>query len=312
MSIFPKLVIDKILKYDRKTKLSILSNNNDLSLDEVFPEYIMDKVRNYRNKVDVIYYFLEIFKNWFDDDELRSYMLWMITMIYKEKLKKRVFIMNGTGCNGRSQFLNLLKTLLGDEYVSVAGQGILNADPLLRRGIIDKKVIYSNDGIDKGLVYTILSNDKIVCRELYKSPKEFVPEFNYFCVNNNSRIIETGNIHEAIRFVRCAFDKTKNHAIPIPFKIRFVTDKNKKLKENEKYSDLKNLLYSLYNKDDVYVYKIREYLELCYKCYESMIYEDCMNLYKKYDKLPKLVREAFEDAIEAYKKDYQNHPDLLD
>lgn len=111
-----------------------------------------------------------------------------------------VFFLYGTGRNGKSTFLDVLREILG-EYVSNiqpetimvkngAGNGI-NSDIARLKGARMVTTVEPNEGvrINEGLIKQLTGDDAVTARKLYGNEFEFKPEFKLWMATNHKPII---------------------------------------------------------------------------------------------------------------------------
>lgn len=111
-----------------------------------------------------------------------------------------VFFLYGTGRNGKSTFLDVLREILG-EYVSNiqpetimvkngSGNGI-NSDIARLKGARMVTTVEPNEGvrINEGLIKQLTGDDTVTARKLYANEFEFKPEFKLWMATNHKPII---------------------------------------------------------------------------------------------------------------------------
>lgn len=111
-----------------------------------------------------------------------------------------VFFLYGTGRNGKSTFLDVLREILG-EYVSNiqpetimvknnCGSGI-NSDIARLKGARMVTTVEPNEGvrINEGLIKQLTGDDTVTARKLYGNEFEFKPEFKLWMATNHKPII---------------------------------------------------------------------------------------------------------------------------
>lgn len=111
-----------------------------------------------------------------------------------------VFFLYGTGRNGKSTFLDVLREILG-EYVSNiqpetimvkngSGNGI-NSDIARLKGARMVTTVEPNEGvrINEGLIKQLTGDDAVTARKLYGNEFEFKPEFKLWMATNHKPII---------------------------------------------------------------------------------------------------------------------------
>ena len=105
------------------------------------------------------------------------------------------FILHGTGCNGKSVFLNTIKAVLGEDYARQAdpecfmsGKASTMRNDLARlQGVRFVTSVESGDGqrLDEALIKSITGGDAIQARFLYREYFEFVPQFKLWLATNH-------------------------------------------------------------------------------------------------------------------------------
>ena len=111
-----------------------------------------------------------------------------------------VFFLYGTGRNGKSTFLDVLREIFG-EYVSNiqpetimvrngTGNGI-NSDIARLKGARMVTTVEPNEGvrINEGLIKQLTGDDTVTARKLYGNEFEFKPEFKLWMATNHKPII---------------------------------------------------------------------------------------------------------------------------
>lgn len=111
-----------------------------------------------------------------------------------------VFFLYGTGRNGKSTFLDVLREILG-EYVSNiqpetimvkngSGNGI-NSDIARLKGARMVTTVEPNEGvrINEGLIKQLTGDDAVTARKLYGNEFEFKPEFKLWMATNHKPVI---------------------------------------------------------------------------------------------------------------------------
>lgn len=105
------------------------------------------------------------------------------------------FILHGTGCNGKSVFLNAIKAVLGDDYARqadpecfMAGLSPSTRNDLARlQGVRFVTAVESGDGhrLDESIIKSITGGDAVQARFLYREFFEFVPQFKLWMATNH-------------------------------------------------------------------------------------------------------------------------------
>lgn len=123
------------------------------------------------------------------------------------------FIAYGTGANGKSVFLNVLRHVFADYAMQADPATFLQqrdtggARPDLARlaGVRFLSAIETTDGkrLDEALVKSVTGGEPIVARHLYREPFEFLPEFKLWLGTNHKPVIRdaTHSIWRRIRLI---------------------------------------------------------------------------------------------------------------
>jgi putative DNA primase/helicase len=106
-----------------------------------------------------------------------------------------LFILIGTGANGKSTFLTTLQKLFGDYAASIPMQSLMDQ----RNGsqqtndlayLVGKRFVAASEGergqkLAESKVKLMTGGDRIVCRQLYRDYIEFDPQFKVWLATNN-------------------------------------------------------------------------------------------------------------------------------
>ena len=105
-----------------------------------------------------------------------------------------LFILIGTGANGKSTFLRVLQHLLGDYAGTIPMQGLM----VQRYGsqtkdlahLCGKRFVVASEGeraqsLAESKIKMMTGGDRIACRPLYKNLFEYVPEFKLWLATND-------------------------------------------------------------------------------------------------------------------------------
>jgi putative DNA primase/helicase len=105
-----------------------------------------------------------------------------------------LFILIGTGANGKSTFLRVLQHLLGDYAGTIPMQGLMEQ----RYGsqtndlahLFGKRLVVASEGergqrLAESQIKMMTGGDRIACRPLYKNLFEYVPEFKLWLATND-------------------------------------------------------------------------------------------------------------------------------
>jgi putative DNA primase/helicase len=135
------------------------------------------------------------------DRELASYLQRVIGYMLTGSVHEEIlFVLYGTGCNGKSTFRETIHLLLG-EYAVVSDAGLLisrnqqgAATPDVAR-LQGKRLVAinetaENDQLNEARVKFLTSNDMITARHLYGEPFDFVPTHKTFLTTNHRPVIK--------------------------------------------------------------------------------------------------------------------------
>lgn len=111
-----------------------------------------------------------------------------------------VFFLYGTGRNGKSTFLDVLREIFGDYMSNIqpetimvknnVGSGI-NSDIARLKGARMVTTVEPNEGVrlNEGLIKQLTGDDTVTARKLYGNEFEFKPEFKLWMATNHKPII---------------------------------------------------------------------------------------------------------------------------
>lgn len=110
-----------------------------------------------------------------------------------------VFFLYGTGRNGKSTFLEIVRLILGDYATNIQPESIMmkssnssaNTDIARLKGARLVTSVEPNEGmrLNEGLVKQLTGDDMITARKLYGNEFEFRPEFKLWMATNHKPII---------------------------------------------------------------------------------------------------------------------------
>lgn len=111
-----------------------------------------------------------------------------------------VFFLYGTGKNGKSTFLEVIRSILGDYATNIQPQTIMvkpssgngaNSDIARLKGSRLVTSVEPNEGmrIDEGLLKQLTGDDVVTARKLFGDEFEFKPEFKLWMATNHKPII---------------------------------------------------------------------------------------------------------------------------
>lgn len=174
----------------------------------------------------------------FPDKELCEYM-WdhAASVLYGKNMNQTFNIYIGTGRNGKSKFVELMTSILGDykatipvsiitkQRVSIGGASPEVAGLVgIRYAVMQESSV--NDRINEGPMKELTGGDAIQCRALYQEPITFIPQFKLVMPTNNLPNIESKDEGTWRRIRACEF-KSQFKEDPDPTsKYQFAVDKN--------------------------------------------------------------------------------------
>ena len=133
----------------------------------------------------------------FTDEELRKYMWEHAASIIIGRNTNQTFqIYTGSGANGKSMFVDLMNSILGDyskgldiavftQKRAKAGQASPEIASLAGTRFVHMEEPSKGDKINEGILKQYTGNDLIKARQLYGDPFEFRPQFNLVCCCND-------------------------------------------------------------------------------------------------------------------------------
>lgn len=123
-----------------------------------------------------------------------------------------MFFGYGFGANGKSTFLNIVRTLLGDLGMQASSETLMetkrsssgtSSDIARLRGKRFVAMSETDDGrhLNEGMVKSLTGGDRIIARDLYQSIFEFKPSHKFFLASNHKPTIK-GTDHGIWRRIR--------------------------------------------------------------------------------------------------------------
>lgn len=111
-----------------------------------------------------------------------------------------VFFLFGTGRNGKSTFLDVIRDIMGDYVTNIQPETIMirssqgstiNSDIARLKGARIVTTVEPNEGvrINEGLLKQLTGDDTVTARKLYSEEFEFKPEFKLWMTTNHKPII---------------------------------------------------------------------------------------------------------------------------
>ena len=139
-----------------------------------------------------------------------------------------MFFLHGTGGNGKSVFLEIIRFILGDYATNIQPQSIMlspksgngpSGDIARLKGARLVTSVEPNEGawLDEGLVKQLTGDDVVTARKMFSEEFEFKPEFKlWIATNHKPRIKGTDNgiwrrIHLIPFSVQIPADKVDKH-----------------------------------------------------------------------------------------------------
>jgi len=105
------------------------------------------------------------------------------------------FVLHGAGCNGKSTFLDVLQTCIGQDYAAQADprtflearSDAIRTDLARLRGVRFVCTVEWGEGrrIDEALVKALTGGDRVTARFLYKAEFQYAPEFKIWMATNH-------------------------------------------------------------------------------------------------------------------------------
>ena len=140
----------------------------------------------------------DIFDN---DDDLVRYIQKAVGYSMTGSIDEQcVFFLLGSGKNGKSTFLDIVRTLMGDYAANIQPESIMvrpasgngiNSDIARLKGTRFVTTVEPNDGmrLNEGLIKQLTGDDPVTARKLYGDEFEFKPEFKLWMATNHKPII---------------------------------------------------------------------------------------------------------------------------
>lgn len=275
---------------------------------------------------------LEFFSKIYTNNVVREYVLTLLATCLSGSVKEEKFpIWTGSGSNGKSKIIELLKGATGDYYCSIpvtiltrkrADAG--NANPHMAQTRGKRILVFSEPDagqkINVGLMKELSGGDPIVVRQLFERPIEFKPQFHMILVCNEMPQLPPDD--EAVwRRVRVTQHLSKFTDNPSPdnhleFEIdRTITDQMKDWYEPFMWILLqyykKYLTHGLHEPNEVLKYTndyqlrhdhVANFLQERVK--ETKQSTDCLMFLELYDEYKFYVRENFKGVPQKNKTEF--------
>ncbi|KAJ3074869.1 hypothetical protein HK102_005710, partial [Quaeritorhiza haematococci] len=176
----------------------------------------------------------DFFAKLFPDDELRDYVLrYLASCLSGNTRDQMIFFGYGSGRNGKSKLLALMKETLGPDYASTTDKGVVigqqrpdaNAVTHALNMLKGKRFAYISETVEGSKINesafkAMSGEDCMFSRELYKQGQEIKPEFKLFMVCNH------------LPKFNAADDAMVRRIAVIPFQSKFVHPKEMKGQPN--------------------------------------------------------------------------------
>lgn len=183
----------------------------------------------------------------FPDEKLRQYM-WehAASSVIGRNTTQKFNIYFADGCNGKSMFVKLMNSILGD-YQCTLDTALLtkkradanSASPAVAK-LIGKRYVSMNEGtkgdkINEGIMKQYVGGDVISARGLFKDSVEFVPQFDMVLCTNNLPEFRSNDLGTWRRVRICPFESTfkYKHEKPDPTQNEFLRDDDLEFKLDE-------------------------------------------------------------------------------
>lgn len=188
----------------------------------------------------------------FPDEELRNYMWDHAASVLIGKNSNQTFnIYIGGGRNGKSKFVELMTSILGDYKATVpitlitckrTSVGSVSPEVANLKGIRYAVMQESSvhDKINEGPMKELTGGDAIQCRALYKAPITFIPQFKLVMATNNLPDMD-GKDEGTWRRIRACEFKSYFTETPTTSKYQYQVDKNL----DEKFESWKPVFMSM-------------------------------------------------------------------
>jgi P4 family phage/plasmid primase-like protien len=188
----------------------------------------------------------------FPDEELRNYMWDHAASVLIGKNSNQTFnIYIGGGRNGKSKFVELMTSILGDYKATVpltlitckrTSVGSVSPEVANLKGIRYAVMQESSvhDKINEGPMKELTGGDAIQCRALYKAPITFIPQFKLVMATNNLPDMD-GKDEGTWRRIRACEFKSYFTETPTASKYQYQVDKNL----DEKFDSWKPVFMSM-------------------------------------------------------------------
>lgn len=139
---------------------------------------------------------IEVINQILPNEAVRTYVLKLFGLCLTGIYMSKIHFFNGSGSNGKSIIIDLLRSTLGQYAKSIPISIITdkrtpgeNANPQMASSVKKRLVIFSEpnkrDRLNTGVIKEITGGDVISVRKLHNDPIEFKPEFKAFILCNH-------------------------------------------------------------------------------------------------------------------------------
>ena len=178
-------------------------NLNDFTVSEHKPDFLMTRMlgtsmpENPKKPEKWLSFLDQIFNN---DNELIRYIQKALGYsLSGDTSEQCAFFLYGTGRNGKSTFLEVVRKIMGDYATNIQPESIMvkastntaNSDIARLKGARFVTSVELNEGmrLNEGLIKQLTGDDMITARKLYGDEFEFRPEFKLWMATNHKPTI---------------------------------------------------------------------------------------------------------------------------
>ena len=172
-------------------------------LKEHKPEYYLTKITNvdYSDNADCPKWYEFLSDIFGADKDLIRYIQKAVGYTLTGSIAEQcVFFLYGTGRNGKSTFLDVIRDVFGDYAANIQPETIMvksntgnaiNSDIARLKGARLVTSVEPNEGVrlNEGLIKQLTGDDPVTARKLYSEEFEFKPEFKLWMATNHKPII---------------------------------------------------------------------------------------------------------------------------
>lgn len=244
----------------------------------------------------------EVIEQILPNENVRKYVLKIFGSCLSGEVKnQKFFCFSGSGSNGKSFIIDILKNTLGEYYGLLSVSNITQkrqpgeqATPQLAECVHKRVVVFSEpnkkDVLNVGIMKELSGNDTISARKLRKDPITFIPQFKMILLCNHLPYIDPDEDYSTWRRIR-----------NIKFISTFLDDPD----ENDPYQFKKDesLAYEIINWRQAFMNLLLGYYELYTKEGLKDI-DEVMQTTEEYKKEDNFYEEYIKESIE--KNDDEN------